>query len=123
MKIIVLRLFLLDFWRLFGVFLATLFMFLATYVYFWRPKKNATSKQDVWRRQVTFKFLITEFRRKDNINFLFLTTFNKKTARMSGLEDETDNLLFIFFVDAHAVEIHALVGDLAKGFVVDKHPA
>ena len=54
-----------------------------------------------------------EFRRKDNINFLFLTTFNKKTLE-SGLEDETDNLLFIiFFVDVHAVEIHALVGDLA----------
>ena len=73
--------------------------------------------------KLTLKFLIMEFRRKDNINFLFLTTFNKKTARTSGLEDETDNLLFIFFVDAHAVEIHALVGDLAKGFVVDKHPA
>ena len=42
---------------------------------------------------------------------------------MSGLEDETDNLLFIFFIDAHTVEIHALVGDLAEGFVVDKHPA
>ena len=36
--------------------------------------------------------------------------------------DQTANLLIIFFIDAHAVEIHALVGDLAEGFVVDKHP-
>ena len=84
--------------------------------------KKATSKQSVWRRQVDFKIPIMEFRRKDNIIFLFLTTFNKKTARMSGLEDETDNLLFVFFVDAHAVEIHALVGDLSEGFIINECP-
>ena len=37
--------------------------------------------------------------------------------------DKTDNLLFIFFVDVNAVEIQAVVGDLAEGFVVNEHPS
>ena len=73
--------------------------------------------------KLTLKFLLWNLGAKIILIFLFLTTFNKKTARTSGLEDETDNLLFIFFVDAHTVEIHALVGDLAEGFVVNEHPA